>query len=163
MQATPCGSSNVSVWGYRCYHSYCDGCRAMQLLVQTGLWQCATLCCQERQCKSSYCDARGVVNALPYIQATAEYVHYIRTLIASYGVLVGVHYLVVFVLLVAIYYRILKYIKKMQLAMGWQSYIPCLMVCTDLHVIGISVLQCRAVQGLQQLWSNTGPALKGAI
>lgn len=52
------------------------------------------------------------------MQATAQYVHNIRILIASYGVLVGAHYLVVFFLLLVVYYKILKYIKKMQLTIG---------------------------------------------
>ena len=37
-----------------------------------------------------------------------------RMLIASYGVVVGTNYLVVFVLLVIVYYKILKRIKRMR-------------------------------------------------
>ena len=37
-----------------------------------------------------------------------------RMLIASYGVVVGTNYLLVFVLLVIVYYKILKRIKRMR-------------------------------------------------
>ena len=48
------------------------------------------------------------------VQATSRYVYHMRMFIASYGVVVGTNYLVVFVLLVIIYYKILKRIKRMR-------------------------------------------------
>ena len=45
-----------------------------------------------------------------------------RMFIASYGLVVGTNYLVVFVLLVIIYYKILKRIKRMRIIHGkWKE------------------------------------------
>ena len=45
-----------------------------------------------------------------------------RQLIASYGVVLGTNYLVVFVLLMVIYYKILRHIRKMRVTNG--KYLP---------------------------------------
>lgn len=67
-----------------------------------------------------YSQFRGEIkysDFLPHIriyQATAQYMFHMSMLIASYGLVVGTNYLIVFVLLVAIYYKILKRIKRMR-------------------------------------------------
>ena len=53
-----------------------------------------------------------------YHQPSAHYVNNMRKLVASYGVILGTNYLLVFILLVIIYWKILKYIKRMRIAHG---------------------------------------------
>ena len=48
------------------------------------------------------------------LQPTANYVYQMSIFRLSYDVVVGTNYLVVFVLLVIIYYKILKRIKRMR-------------------------------------------------
>ena len=52
------------------------------------------------------------------LQPTAEYIYHLNMLIASYGLVVGTNYLVVFVLLVIIYWKILKRINRMRVNLG---------------------------------------------
>ena len=53
-----------------------------------------------------------------FLQPTANYVYQMSIFRLSYDVVVGTNYLVVFVLLVIIYYKILKRIKRMRALHG---------------------------------------------
>ena len=53
-----------------------------------------------------------------FLQPTAIYVYHMSIFRFSYGAVVGTNYLVVFVLLVIIYYKILKRIKRMRALHG---------------------------------------------
>ena len=53
-----------------------------------------------------------------FLQPTANYVYHMSIFRCCYGVVVGTNYLVVFVLLVIIYYKILKRIKRMRALHG---------------------------------------------
>ena len=56
------------------------------------------------------------------VQRTSRYVYHMSMFIASYGLVVVTNYLVVFVLLVIIYYKILKRIKRMRIIHGkWKE------------------------------------------
>ena len=58
------------------------------------------------------------------MQPTAKYVYELDKLIGSYGVVLGTNYLIVFVLLVVIYYKLLQHIKRMR-----QHYGETIRVC----------------------------------
>ena len=48
------------------------------------------------------------------IQATREYVYDVNIFIATYGLVLGTQYLVGFILLVIIYTKLLRYIKRIR-------------------------------------------------
>lgn len=52
------------------------------------------------------------------LQPTANYLINVSKLLASYGCVLSLHYLVVFILLVIIYFKLLKHIKKIRLDYG---------------------------------------------
>lgn len=52
------------------------------------------------------------------MQATRHYVYNVNTLIATYGFVLGTNYLVGFILLIIIYTKLLRYIKKMRAEFG---------------------------------------------
>jgi hypothetical protein len=54
------------------------------------------------------------INSLCLLQATSHYVYDVNILLVSNGVVLGTHHLVVFVLLVVIYSKLLRYIKKIR-------------------------------------------------
>ena len=55
-------------------------------------------------------------------QPTAQYLHQMAAFIASYGIVVALHYIVGFILLVVIYVKILRRIKKMRKVHGMCSF-----------------------------------------
>ena len=57
-------------------------------------------------------------------QASALYLFNMRKLVASYGVVLGTNYFVVFVLLMVIYYKILRHIRKMRATNGKYLNLP---------------------------------------
>ena len=57
----------------------------------------------------------------------ADYIFNVRKLILSYAVIVSANYLVVFVLLVAVYHRIWKCIRNMKKSHG-NCLLPCVYV-----------------------------------
>jgi hypothetical protein len=52
------------------------------------------------------------------MQATRHYVYDVNILIATYGLVLGTNYLVGFILLVVIYTKLLRYIKKLRAEFG---------------------------------------------
>lgn len=52
------------------------------------------------------------------MQATRHYVYDVNILIAAYGLVLGTNYMVGFILLIIIYTKLLRYIKKMRAEFG---------------------------------------------
>ena len=52
------------------------------------------------------------------MQATRQFVYDVNILLATYGLVLGTHYLVGFILLVVIYTKVLRFIRRIRRELG---------------------------------------------
>ena len=97
----------------------------MQLLVRSCVWKCFTTCrnywtssikCNDKLFLKTACPI--TMRVCQTWQATRQFVYDVNILLATYGLVLGTHYLVGFILLVVIYTKVLKFIMKIRTEFG---------------------------------------------